>query len=142
MANGQPVLRGECFCRSVGYEVADAFEYSLICHCSGCRRATGSASKPFAGIKASELRIVRGAELLMRYGAEGPVSNHDAHCSRCGTLLYSQVRDGQYVHVTLGTLNVAPSLKPQAHIYAGSKAEWDEIGGNLPQFDQLPPEKP
>ena len=41
------ILTGECFCGDVRYEVADAFAYALNCHCSNCRRATGSAFKPF-----------------------------------------------------------------------------------------------
>jgi hypothetical protein len=49
------ILAGECFCRAVRYVVADAFEYALNCHCSNCRRTTGSAFKPFAGIARDKL---------------------------------------------------------------------------------------
>lgn len=56
------ILAGECYCRAVGYEVADAFSYALNCHCSNCRRTTGSAFKPFAGIEYSRLRLVRGED--------------------------------------------------------------------------------
>ena len=52
------ILTGECYCRAVRYEVADAFSYALNCHCSNCRRTTGSAFKPFAGIVQDKLRIV------------------------------------------------------------------------------------
>ena len=45
---------------------------------------------------------------LMIYGDE---TGHDAHCRRCGSLLYSLVRDGAYVHVAMGTL-VDESLDP------------------------------
>jgi Uncharacterized conserved protein len=45
------ILAGECFCGTVRYAVADAFAYALNCHCSNCRRTTGSAFKPFAGIE-------------------------------------------------------------------------------------------
>ncbi len=127
-------LRGECLCRRVGYEVSDAFEYALNCHCSNCRRATGSAFKPFAGIRAEQLAVVRGEADVMRFGT----GNHDAHCVHCGSLLYSKVRDGAYVHVTLGTLIDTPSIRPTAHIFVGSKAPWFEIGDALPQFDEFP----
>ena len=128
-------LRGECFCRSVGYEVLDAFEYALNCHCSNCRRTTGSAFKPFAGIAAGHLVLVRGEDHLMRYG---DATNHDVHCGRCGSLLYSRVRDGAYVHVALGTLIDTPSIRPSAHIFVGSKAPWHTICDDLPQYDELP----
>lgn len=102
MTTEKNTLRGSCFCGLVEYEVPDAFEYSLYCHCSNCRRTTGAAAKPFAGLKSDNLAIVNGEDRIMRYGSS---NNHDAHCERCGSLLYSLVRDGAYVHVTLGTVN-------------------------------------
>ena len=134
MAGGPHRLRGECLCRRVGYEVDDAFEYAMNCHCSNCRRATGAAFKPFAGIRMEHLAVVRGRDEIMRFGDD----NHDAHCRHCGSLLYSQVRDGAYAHVTLGTLVDPPSIRPTAHIFVGSKAPWFEISDALPQFDEFP----
>ena len=87
--SGVRSLSGKCLCGTVRYEVADQFLYSLNCHCSNCRRATGAAFKPFAGIERAKLRITRGADRLLIYGEE---SAHDAHCGKCGSLLYSLVR--------------------------------------------------
>ena len=63
---------------------------------------------------------------------------NDTRCGACGSLLFSVVRDGAYVHVALGSLVDAPSIRPTAHIYVGSKAPWFEISDDLPQFDELP----
>jgi hypothetical protein len=125
------ILIGECYCRAVRYEVVDAFSYALNCHCSDCRRATGAAFKPFAGIEGDRLRLVRGADQRTIFGDD---VTHDAHCARCGSLLYSRVRDGKWVHVAMGTLVDAPSIRPTAHIFVGSKAAWHEITDNLPQY--------
>jgi hypothetical protein len=130
-----PLLRGSCLCGQVTYQVPDNFEYSFYCHCSNCRRATGAAAKPFAAIKSGSLTFTSGGDRIMRYG--GGV-NHDAHCDKCGSLLYSLVRDGAYLHVTLGTLIDPPSIRPTAHIFVGSKASWDVICDGLPQFDEFP----
>lgn len=134
MAGG--MVRGECLCRVFGYEVPDAFAYAVNCHCSQCRRRTGAAFKPLAGIAASALRVTRGAEAISRFG-EG--SDHDAFCGRCGSLVYSLVRGGSFAHLPLGTMIDTPSLLPSAHIYVGSKAPWHVICDGLPQYDQLPP---
>ena len=128
------MLRGECFCRAVAYEVADAFEYALNCHCSNCRRATGSAFKPFAGISRDSLRLVQGDHDLLIYGEATGTSPHDVHCKRCGSLLWSVVREGAFVHVTMGTLVDPPSTRPKAHIFVGSRAPWHEITDDLPQY--------
>lgn len=124
-------LAGRCLCGAVEYQVADAFRYAALCHCPDCRRSTGSAFKPFAGIERERLRVTRGADGLMRYG---DAAGHDAHCRRCGSLLYSLVRDGSFVHVAMGTLVDAPSLRPTHHIFVGSKAPWFTISDGLPQY--------
>nr|WP_198400254.1 GFA family protein [Bradyrhizobium pachyrhizi] len=131
--SNEHILTGECFCRDVRYEVADAFAYALNCHCSNCRRTTGSAFKPFAGIARDKFTVVSGADGLLIYGDE---LTHDAHCGRCGSLLYSQVRDGAYVHVAMGTLRDAPAIRPTAHIFVGSKAPWYAISDDLPQYQE------
>lgn len=124
------ILAGECFCRAVRYEVADEFAYALNCHCGNCRRTTGAAFKPFAGIERGKFHVVSGDDARMIYGDD---MTHDAHCRRCGSLLYSVVRDGNWVHVAMGTLIDAPTIRPTAHIFVGSKAPWYEITDGLPQ---------
>ena len=127
------MLRGRCECNAIAYEVADEFRYALNCHCSNCRAATGSAFKPFGGIERGKLRVTKGEGSLMIVGA--PDANN-TRCVECG-LLYSVVRDGEYVHVAYGSLVDEPSLKPTDHIYVGSKAPWHEITDDLPQHDEL-----
>ena len=125
------ILKGQCRCRAVTYAVEDAFAYAVNCHCSNCRRATGSAFKPLAGIGSAQLKIVEGEDCLVRYGEEGQY----VHCGRCGSLLYAIVRDGSIVHVPMGTLVDAPSIRPTHHIFVGSKAPWFDISDDLPQHE-------
>ena len=125
-------LAGKCFCGAVQYAVADEFVYAANCHCSDCRRATGSAFKSFAGIERGKLIVTGGGDSLMIYGDE---NGHDAHCKVCGSLLYSLVRAGAFVHVAMGTLVDDPSIRPTKHIFVGSKAPWFTITDDLPQYE-------
>jgi hypothetical protein len=100
-------------------------------HCSNCRRTTGSAFKPFAGISHDKFTIVRGGDNLLINGDEAA---HDARCGRCGSLLYSVVGAGAFVHVAIGTLIDDLSIQPAAHIFVGSKAPWFTITDDLPQY--------
>ena len=126
-------LAGKCLCGSVHYAVADEFVYAANCHCSNCRRTTGSAFKPFAGIGRNRLCITKGGDNLMTVGE---VNANDTHCSLCGSLLYSVVRDGAFVHVAMGTLVDEPTIRPRAHIFVGSKAPWFTITDDLPQYQE------
>jgi hypothetical protein len=126
-------LAGRCECGAVRYLVADEFRYAMNCHCSRCRAATGSAFKPFAGIEREKLELTDGADQLLVHGEE---QLNDTRCRTCGSLLFSVVRDGAYVHVALGSLVDAPSIRPTKHIFVGSKAPWFEITDDLPQFEE------
>jgi hypothetical protein len=126
-------LTGTCFCRAVRYDVADAFRYAMNCHCSNCRRTTGSAFKPFAGIEREKFAVTQGADKLMIYGDD---KANDTHCRLCGSLLFSVVRDGAFVHVAMGTLLDDPSIRPARHIFVGSKAPWFTITDDLPQHQE------
>ena len=126
------VLAGKCFCGAVQYTVADEFLYAANCHCSECRRTTGSAFKPFAGIEREKLTVTQGADKVMIYGeADG----NDTHCRACGSLLFSVVRAGAFVHVAMGTLVDGPTIRPTKHIFVGFKAPWFTITDSLPQYD-------
>jgi hypothetical protein len=128
------MLRGGCECGAVRYEVADEFLYAANCHCSRCRAATGTAFKSFAGIERVKLAVTSGGDSLMIVGDDE--ANH-TRCAACGSLLYSVVRDGEYVHVAMGSLADPPSIRPTEHIYVGSKAPWFEITDDLPQHEEL-----
>jgi hypothetical protein len=128
-------LAGKCFCGAVHYAVPDEFVYAANCHCSNCRRATGSAFKPFAGIGRDKLSITKGKDSLLIFGDE---NGNDTHCKACGSLLYSVVRDGMFVHVTMGTLVDDPTIRPTKHIFVGSKAPWFTITDNLPRYEDHP----
>ena len=130
---GSRVLEGKCGCGTVRFRVADEFVYAQNCHCSQCRAATGSAFKPFAGIEREKLEVTDGVGSLLVFGEE---DLNDTRCATCGSLLFSVVRDGAYVHVALGSLVDAPSLRPTGHIFVGSKAPWFEITDDLPQFGE------
>jgi hypothetical protein len=126
------MLNGRCECRAVRYRVPDEFLYAANCHCSNCRAGTGSAFKAFAGIEREKLEILEGGETLLVWGDDE--ANH-TRCGICGSLLYSVVRDGAYIHVAMGSLVDEPTIRPTEHIFVGSKAPWFEITDELPQSE-------
>jgi hypothetical protein len=126
-------LAGRCFCGAVHYAVMDEFSYAANCHCSNCRRTTGSAFKPFAGIERHKLNVIKGKDTLLIFGDE---NGNDSHCQLCGSLLYSIVRGGAFIHVAMGTLVDDPTIRPSKHIFVGSKAPWYTICDDLPQYQE------
>ena len=83
--------------------------------------------------RAGEARAHGGPEHVAIFGEEDA---NDTRCAVCGGFLFSVVRDGAFVHVAMGSLVDAPTIRPTNHIFVGSKAAWFEITDDLPQFDE------
>lgn len=126
-------LSGQCLCGAVRYEVNDNFKYSGFCHCADCRRFSGSASSAMAGIPSDEFRFTAGLDAVKQYVKTENTTL--AFCGTCGSSLYAAKNQRGMIHLRLGTLNEAPSLRPQFHSYVASKADWDSsLGDGLPQY--------
>jgi len=130
-------LSGQCLCGAVQFSVADAFLYAGYCHCSRCRRASGSAGAAIGGLPAAALDVTGGEHLLKRY--QRSESSVSCFCGECGSPLYGEKPQSGLIHVRYGALSDSPSLLPQAHMHVASKPEWYDIHDNLPQFDEFPP---
>lgn len=133
-----PISRGSCLCGAVRYEIAGELGPIVICHCGQCRKAQGSAFAVNAPVRVADFRVVAGRDALSAYESSPGKKRH--FCRRCGSPIMS-TRDSVpgIVRVRIGTLDSRVDARPSAHIFAGSKAEWDEIGDALPQYAGVEP---
>ncbi len=132
-------LTGGCLCGEVTYSIPDKIKYSGYCHCSGCRKFSGSSFSVFAGVTQGDLKINSG-ENQIKYFEESE-STILGFCQNCGSSLFGVKPQTGLVHIRMGSLNDAPSLRPQVHVFVGSKADWDIVSDDLPQFEAGPPER-
>jgi len=127
------MIRGSCLCKRVRFEIQGKPGPTSHCHCSMCRKATGAAFGTYAEVKIENLKIVSGAELIMRYRSSPGVER--TFCARCGsTLQFVSEKNPGKVEVALGTLDDDPGIPVLRHIFVASKAPWFEITDDLPQF--------
>ena len=129
-------LTGSCLCGSVKIQVSDSFGFVGYCHCSECRKWSGSAFGTGALVSPEGFSIVSGEELVSYYNSSEQTVL--GFCSNCGSSLFSRkVKLGKYI-VRLGILDDAPTQRPDIHIFAASKAPWFEIADQLDIFDTVP----
>src|SRR4026209_1167839 len=102
-----------------------------------CRKATGAAFGTYATVKTEALKIVSGAELIMRYRSSPGVER--TFCARCGSPLpYVSEKKPGTVEIALGTLDDDPDIHVPHHIFVASMAPWVEITDGLPQYPERP----
>lgn len=130
------MLRGSCLCGEVQYEYSGELGPIVMCHCSQCRRAQGSAYATNSPVQASRFRFVAGQELVKEF--ESTAGKKRAFCQECGSPLYSR-RDAkpEVLRLRIGTLTTPIGVKPSHHIYADSAAEWYEFTDRLPRYAEL-----
>lgn len=124
-------LDGGCRCGEIRYRVTGELVDPRCCHCSRCRKGFGGAGSAYAEVRPGEFSWVSGEANLTRYvNREG---FGVGFCRTCGSTLCGF--HGDDVHgVTLGSVDGDPGVAIQRHIFVESKASWDEIGGDAPQY--------
>jgi hypothetical protein len=102
-----------------------------------CRKNTGSAFLPCAQVAAKDFKWTKGEELLGSY--ESSPGAKRMFCKNCGSPVASgsdSMKDSLFLY--MGSLDDDPGVRPEAHIFVGSKAPWFEITDKLPQFKEFP----
>jgi hypothetical protein len=133
------MISGHCECDRIEYEIDSEITDFSHCHCSQCRRLHGAAYGTFGGVARDKVHFVSGKSDLKMYASSD--SNDRFFCSECGSNIMVQSKaEPDVTYVCMGTMDGNPPCPPGYHIYVGSKAEWHEIGDDLEQFDELPPE--
>ena len=129
--------KGECLCGRVRYEITGPLFDADHCHCSMCRRQHGAAFATYANFNPDDFSWTSKEDHLKVY--ETSTGNGWCFCSNCGSTL-GGTEKGRVTSVTLGTIKGDPGIRPASHIFVGSKAQWDEINDDLPQFEGRPPD--
>ena len=129
---------GGCLCGAVRFGIRGGIRDIIKCHCSRCRKAQGSAYATNGVVDVGDFVIVSGEDQLTGY--ESTPGEVKYFCRTCGSPIISRAaaRPGS-VRVRLGTIESDIVERPGAHIFVASKANWDEIPDQLPQYDEHEP---
>ena len=126
------MIRGSCLCGGIRFEYGRAVTQVGMCHCSQCRKVSGTASNAVIVVQEAELRWLAGEEL--RHTFSKPSGWRSTFCRVCGSPVPQTLPRAAAYWVPAGLLDDDPGLRIGGHIYVGSKAPWDEIAETAPQF--------
>jgi len=129
------MFNGRCECGQVQYEISGEIQSFSHCHCSKCRRISGSEFASWAGVTRSEFAYTSGEELLRKFSFSERATSY--FCSNCGSgILIDDGQEEDEIYIRMGTINDPVVCPPGFHEYVGSKASWYEIADDLPQFHE------
>ncbi len=133
------MIRGSCLCGGVRFELDRAAGPFELCHCTRCRKASGSAFVAGIYAKREDLRLLQGQDLVRTYDAplrDTPPPYRACFCSRCGSPLPDLESRSPTLEIPAGILDDDPALRPDKHIFVEHKAPWFAIADALPQLDK------
>ncbi len=133
-------LRGECVCGKVAFEVDEPFAQFNYCHCSRCRKKTGSAHASNGFVPVAQFRFTRGEEHVRKFDLEGTRWS-SSFCTNCGSSMPFVNRTGTMVVVPAGSLSPTSGVlteKPRRNIQFASRAPWYEHASAIETFDVYP----
>jgi hypothetical protein len=131
------VLNGGCLCGGVRYEISGNLGPAGNCHCSMCRKNSGSAFMPAAQVATTDFKWTKGENLIASY-ASSPGAKR-MFCKNCGSPLAGSAESmKESLFLNMGSLDEDPGVRPETHMFVGSKAPWFEITDQLPQFKEFP----
>lgn len=128
---------GCCQCAGVRFEFCGEPTDASFCHCSICRRLSGSAFAAYIEVASDDLKVNAGIDLIRRYDITARLTKK--FCSSCGTSLFTEHSAfPQFTYVSLGVLDNDDGVVPEYHQFTASKAKWYSITDGLPQYREWP----
>ena len=112
---------GRCLCGNVQYEIDGKISPIWLCHCSKCRKTTGSAFHPAALCRQANFEWQSGEEEISEY--QMPSGYRTRFCRRCGSPVPSLLEESESMVLSAGSLDDDPKSRPLRHIFAASKAK-------------------
>lgn len=136
----QFTLKGSCLCGSVKYAVTGEPKRFYHCHCSRCRRVTGTGHASNLFLQPAALTWLSGEELVREFKVPEAKRFTNNFCANCGSRLPRQAKDSDLVMIPAGSLDDEAPIQPQARIFSDSRATWSCTDGDMPVYPEFPPQ--
>ena len=131
-------IDGACLCGRVRYRVTGPFEVFHLCHCSQCRRSTGSSNAANIFTDPDRIEWLCGEDLVKRYTPDEPDVISKCFCSHCGSLVpYTSLKSGKLI-IPAGGLSEPAGIDPADNIFWRDRADWYDAGVSAKHCEQWP----
>ncbi|GAB3024297.1 GFA family protein [Bowmanella dokdonensis] len=134
------MYQGSCLCKKVRLEVRGPIESIIHCHCSKCRKSSGTAYATNGFVATTDLVITAGQSSITSFETSPGKQRH--FCRICASPVYSSNnQDPQRVRLRLGILDSDIVERPMSHNFVSSRANWDDLDAELPRYEGYEPDR-
>lgn len=123
--------KGSCLCGALAYEIDGDIDGVWMCHCSNCRKVSGSVGNAIIIVPKARFAWMRGKDHTTRYEVRPTYAI--TRCNSCGTPLPAE-EDETNVYLTAGTLDEPLGASVTNHIFYESRADWEHDAAGAKYF--------
>jgi len=131
------MINGGCLCGKVRFRVENNFERLYFCHCSQCRKITGSAHASILYSSSEQLEWIAGEKYIRRFEFPGRDFTK-AFCSECGSGVPYLNQKGAAMIIPAGSLDSEPCIDSQANIFWAERPKWSSSVGDAKYYLGFP----
>lgn len=125
--------KGSCLCGALQYEITAEIDGVWMCHCSNCRKTSGSAGNAILVIPKEHFHWLTGEDSLTTFTLRPTYTI--TRCKTCGTPLPAE-EDETHIYLTAGTLDDPLEAGIKTHVFWDSRADWDHDMEGVRHFSE------
>src|SRR3954467_203552 len=129
---------GSCLCGAVTFAVTPPFSAFRYCHCSRCRKASGSAHAANLFLPREQFEWLQGQDNVKRYDHAPSQRFSVWFCADCGCRVPHEIRTRDDMLIPAGLLDRDPGVRPENNIFWASKAAWYQEPHEMACFEEYP----
>ncbi|CAH9051598.1 Putative glutathione-dependent formaldehyde-activating enzyme [Pseudoalteromonas holothuriae] len=134
------MYQASCLCGKVQIQIDGAISDIIHCHCSLCRKSSGTAFATNGFVNTDELHIVSGQEYIKFF--EFKLGRKRHFCAHCASPLFSSNSDlPDKLRLRLGILDSNINERPMSHNFVTSQANWEDLDAGLPRYETFEPSR-
>ncbi|MCX6117323.1 MAG: GFA family protein [Proteobacteria bacterium] len=129
------IFKGSCLCKRVTFEIEGAMTAFYLCHCSRCRKVSGSAHGANLFSPSASVNWLEGKDFVANFKLSQTRFSR-SFCRICSSALPDDTR-GEYLVVPAGSLDCDIEMRPTGHIFCSSRANWDNDLESIPSYAEF-----
>lgn len=129
---------GGCLCGQVRYTASGEILRVLNCHCSDCRKATGSAFATNIAMRRRDVVVTQGQTRQFNHVSDAGNNKAKEFCGTCGTQLFSSTVGAEVMTIKVGSVDDASFVDPSADIFTDGALAFVLRKTDLPRFPRMP----
>lgn len=130
-------LKGSCLCGAVSYTATGEAQRFYHCHCSRCRKASGTGHASNLFLKGT-INWDSGEQNIKLFKVPEAERFTNSFCETCGGRVPLFIEQYGVVFIPAGSMDDEPDLQPQARIFVDSRTGWSCDTRELTEFHEYP----